>query len=185
MNQPLIPYHSRSQALIDHAYSFARDAHGDQVRKYTGEPYITHPLAVAHIVASVTDDCNMICAAILHDVIEDTPKTSQDLMEAGFGHPVVNLVMWLTDVSQPHDGNRAFRKTKDLNHTRKATPDAKTIKLADLIHNAVDITQHDPNFARVFMREKALLLKVLEDGDEILFNRATDILISYQQRNLL
>ena len=178
----LIPKHSRSQALIDHAYNFAKDAHGDQLRKYTGEPYITHPLAVAHIVASVTTDCNMICAAILHDVIEDTPKTSQDLIEAGLGHPIVDLVMWLTDISQPHDGNRAFRKAKDRNHISKAPADAKTVKLADLIHNAVDITQHDPNFAKVFMSEKAALLNVLSEGDSTLYIRAETIVINYFKR---
>ena len=179
----LIPKHNRSQALIDYAYRFAKAAHRDQKRKYTGTPYIEHPLAVSHIVASVTDDCQMIAAAILHDVIEDTPVTFEEIRDAGFGFDIAHLVRELSDVSKPEDGNRAHRKKMDREHTAKASIKAKTIKLADLIHNAVDITQHDPNFARVFMREKAQLLKVLDEGDETLYERATNILISYQQRN--
>ena len=63
--------HSRSQGLIDHVLQMATEYHEGQVRKYTGEPYIIHHIAVANKVSQYTDDCEVICAALLHDVIED------------------------------------------------------------------------------------------------------------------
>lgn len=171
--------HSESQGLIDFAYSFAKDAHGDQKRKYTGEPYINHPVEVAGIVASVTDDCEMICAALLHDVIEDTDKTGFDLMKAGFGAGITNLVVELTDVSKPEDGNRATRKALDRDHLRNVSDRAKTIKLADLIHNTGSITEHDKEFAKVYMAEKKELLGVLVGGDGRLLERAINLVEYY------
>ncbi len=165
--------HTRSQGLIDAAYEFAADAHAGQVRKYTGEPYVTHPVAVAKIVASVTSDCNMICAALLHDVIEDTPVTYKDIVSAGFGRDVGMLVLDLTDVSHPLDGNRKVRKFLDRVHTSLACRDAKTIKLADLIDNTSSITACDPKFAKVYMAEKKLLLPHLRGGHGALLARAT------------
>ncbi len=164
----------RSQGLIDAAYLFAKNAHGEQKRKYTGEPYITHPVAVAQLVAHITDDCNMICAALLHDVIEDTEVTYDELMklEHGFGFPVVNLVMDLTDVSRPYHGNRAMRKQIDRAHTERASAEAKTVKLADLIHNSASILEHDERFAKVYMAEKRLLLDVLTEGHPYLYEIA-------------
>lgn len=173
--------HSRSQGLIDAAYRFAKEAHGDQKRKYTGEPYIGHPVAVARIVASVTDDCEMICAALLHDVLEDTDASYMDIVNAGFGASIANLVMELTDVSTPEDGNRAARKTLDREHIARASDRAQTVKLADLIDNAGSITQYDPDFARVYMREKGLLMTVLTRGDESLQDRAFEIIEAYYQ----
>ncbi len=167
--------HTRSQGLIDSAYRFAADAHTGQVRKYTGEPYVTHPVAVAKIVASVTDDCNMICAALLHDVIEDTPVTYKDIVSAGFGRDIGMLVLDLTDVSHPLDGNRKVRKFLDRVHTSLACRDAKTIKLADLIDNTSSITACDPKFARVYMAEKKLLLAHLRGGDSRLLMRAAGL----------
>lgn len=171
--------HSRSQGLIDAAYQFAKAAHGDQKRKYTGEPYIGHPVAVARIVAAVTDDCEMICAALLHDVLEDTSATYDDLVSSGFGHSIASLVLELTDISKPEDGNRAARKALDRAHIARASDRAQTVKLADLIDNAGSITKYDPHFARVYMREKGLLLTVLTKGDESLRDRAFGIVESY------
>ena len=68
---------------------------------------------------------------------------------------MAELVDDLTDVSKPQDGNRATRKELDRQHTAKASPDAKTIKLADLISNSRSIMKDDPNFAKVYMKEKA------------------------------
>lgn len=82
------------------AHAFATDAHGDidQRRKYTGEPYIVHPIAVAELVRSVPHTPEMIAAALLHDVVEDTPVTIEGI-ETEFGARVAELVGWLTDVS--------------------------------------------------------------------------------------
>lgn len=158
--------------LESRALAFATNAHAGQVRKYSGEPYITHPIAVAEIVRRVTDDPEMIAAALLHDVVEDTPFTI-DKIAFQFGERVALLVSDLTDVSRPADGNRATRKRIDREHTAKAHPDAKTVKLADLIHNTDDITRNDPGFAKVYLAEKHLLLPFLIEGSGILFVKAS------------
>lgn len=157
------------------AFRFARDAHGsiDQRRKHTGEPYIVHPFAVAKLVRSVPHTDAMLAAALLHDVVEDTHATL-DEMGALFGPEISELVDWLTDVSKPEDGNRAARKHLDLLHTARATPAAKTIKLADLIDNTKTIAVHDPGFWGRYRKEKRALLQVLREGDPTLWRMAAE-----------
>lgn len=159
------------------AKAYAERCHSaiNQRRKYTGEPYIVHPAAVVEIVRSVPHTEEMLCAAWLHDTVEDTHATLWGI-EKMFGSEVATLVEMLTDVSTLADGNRAARKSIDLAHTFKASSTAKTIKLADLIDNTSSIAQHDPAFAVVYFREKALLLDVLRDGDATLWARANALL---------
>jgi (p)ppGpp synthase/HD superfamily hydrolase len=155
------------------AKAFATKCHEDikQVRKYTGEPYINHPAAVVELVRSVPHTQAMLCAAWLHDTVEDTNATIGDIVVM-FGGEVANLVEMLTDVSKPSDGNRKIRKAIDCEHTAKASPQAKTIKLADLIDNTKTIVAFDPEFAKIYLAEKRLLLDVLVDGDKTLFDLA-------------
>lgn len=166
--------------MIEKAKHFARAAHEsiDQRRKYTYEPYIVHPAAVAKMVSRVTDDAAMISAAWLHDVVEDTPVTIAEI-ETEFGEDIAALVSDLTDVSRPCDGSRKARKHLDWLHTRDASPRAKTIKLADLIHNSGSIKRYDPGFARIYMAEKRRLLRVLTEGDPSLYAMAADIVSRY------
>ncbi|HFD78808.1 MAG TPA: bifunctional (p)ppGpp synthetase/guanosine-3',5'-bis(diphosphate) 3'-pyrophosphohydrolase [Gammaproteobacteria bacterium] len=162
--------------LVERAREYATSAHRriDQRRKYSNQPYDVHLDAVARLVASVSDDEEMIAAAWLHDTVEDTPATLEDI-EAQFGVAVAELVEELTDVSKPSDGNRAARKAMDREHTAQASARAKTIKLADLIDNCRDITHHDPRFARVFLVEMGALLDVLGEGDRKLFQEAVRV----------
>lgn len=160
------------------AIRVAKTAHKDQVRKYTGEPYIVHPFAVAGLVASVTDEEEMIIAAFLHDTVEDTHITLA-FLESLFGTGVSQLVDHLTDISRPEHGNRAARKTIDLEHTAGASARAKTIKLADLIDNTSTIVAFDPDFAKVYMAEKRRLLEVLSEGSPILFKIASNLVNNY------
>ena len=153
--------------------------HMGQDRKYTKVPYICHPLAVMEIVRTVTDDEDMLVAAVLHDVVEDTPVEISTIKML-YGDRAAELVGWLTDASVPGDGNRKARKYIDRAHTANAPPDAKTIKLADLIHNTESITQHDADFSRVYMKEMELLLDVLTEGNLVLWNRAHRALQDYQ-----
>lgn len=81
----------------------------------------------------------------------------------------------LTDVSTPKDGNRVQRKALDREHTARACREAKTVKLADLIHNTEDIVANDPEFAVTYLREKRLLLEVLREGDKELYQRAVEL----------
>ena len=164
--------------VVKKALEFATEAHKGQVRKYTGEPYIVHPIEVMELVKQVIDDPEMQAAALLHDVVEDTPVSIKEI-EDEFGSRVAALVSDLTDVSKPEDGNRALRKELDRQHTAKASPDAKTVKLADLISNGKSIIKDDPNFAKVFMKEKAALLDVMTEGNIILFKQASDMVASY------
>ncbi len=162
--------------LVRRAEVYATQAHQriDHRRKYSGKPYQEHLKAVADLVASVSDDAEMIAAAWLHDTVEDTPATLGQI-EQEFGPGVVALVEQLTDVSRPGDGNRATRKAIDREHLARASSRAKTIKLADLIDNCADITRHDPRFARIYLREMAALLEVLQEGDPVLLKRARKV----------
>jgi (p)ppGpp synthase/HD superfamily hydrolase len=147
------------------AYAMAAHAAVGQKRKYTGEPYIVHPAEVAKIVAGVPGSTpDMVAAAWLHDVMEDTSCTFTDVHMA-FGIDIATLVGWLTDVSKPEDGNRAVRKARDRAHTAEAPAEAQTIKLADLISNSRSIMAHDPVFARTYLAEKRMLLAVMTRGD--------------------
>ena len=153
-------------------YAMAAHASVKQVRKYTGEPYIVHPAEVAKIVAGVPGSTpDMVAAAWLHDVVEDTGCTYTDIHMA-FGIDIATLVGWLTDVSQPHDGNRAHRKAVDRAHTAEAPAEAQTIKLADLISNSKSIMEHDPAFAKTYLEEKRLMLEVMIKGDPTLMAEA-------------
>jgi (p)ppGpp synthase/HD superfamily hydrolase len=159
------------KSQIDRAAAFAIEAHGEQQRKYTGEPYWRHPERVAALVATVQHTEEMIAAAWLHDVVEDTP-VSQYRIKQVFGERIARYVYWLTDRSTPEDGTRAVRKRIDREHIAKAPACVKTIKLADLIDNTDSIVKHDPGFAKVYLAEKRLLLEVLKQGDADLWQRA-------------
>jgi hypothetical protein len=162
--------------LVDRARVYATEAHQriNHRRKYNDEPYHVHLSAVARLVATVTDDDEMLAAAWLHDTVEDTQATLEDI-EAEFGVQVAELVEELTDVSKPGDGNRVQRKQIDRMHLAQASQRAKTVKLADLIDNCKDITRHDPRFAQVYLAEMSSLLDVLQGGDEKLYRRAEKI----------
>jgi len=162
--------------LVDCARVYATEAHQriNHRRKYNNEPYHVHLSAVAKLVAGVTDDEEMIAAAWLHDTVEDTEATLEDI-EAAFGVPVAELVEELTDVSKPGDGNRVQRKQIDRRHLAQASKRAKTVKLADLVDNCKDITRHDPRFAQVYLSEMNDLLDVLQGGDAQLYRRAEKI----------
>lgn len=153
------------------AKNFATLAHEGQTRKYTGEPYINHPAAVVELVRSVPHTPEMLAAAWLHDTVEDCGVDLREI-HAVFGINVARLVEMLTDVSQPEDGNRAQRKAIDRAHTTRCSPDAATIKLADLIDNTRSIVERDPEFANVYLEEKRLLLEVLTHGNGSMWRAA-------------
>ena len=164
--------------IVEKARVFATAAHGAvaQLRKYTHEPYIVHPAEVFSIVTTVECSREMMAAAWLHDVVEDTGVTIETI-RAEFGEEVAELVGWLTDVSRPEQGNRATRKAIDRAHTAMAPADAQTIKLADLISNCSSIKEHDEAFAKIYFEEKRLLLEVLTKGNPILLERAKALVV--------
>ena len=157
--------------MLDKAVQFATKAHGSQVRKYHGTPYISHPLAVAEIVKSVPHTEEMLMAAVLHDVVEDTPVTIDEIKQE-FGDTVAEIVYFLTDISKPEDGNRAHRKQLDAEHNANGPAEAQTVKVADLIHNSSAIAAHDPRIWRTYKMEKLNTLNMLDKADETLKARA-------------
>lgn len=159
---------------VARAWLFARNAHEGQLRKYTGEPYIVHPVEVMETVQSVEHTEDMLIAALLHDVVEDCGVLIEDI-DYLFGSAIRAMVSDLTDISKPSDGNREKRKAIDRFHTSESSWEAKTIKLADLISNSKSILQHDKKFAVTYIKEKELLLEVLTEGDAALYAQAKQI----------
>lgn len=165
-----------SKKLVNDALMLAIKAHGTQRRKYTGEPYIVHPIAVSEIVETVRHTPEMVAAALLHDVVEDTHVTLRDI-KLQFGSLVAEYVHYCTNVSEKSDGNRTFRKKMDADHFALGPAESQTIKVADLISNAESIIEHDKKFFHsAFKYEKAYMLNVLKKADPILVARARQIL---------
>ena len=166
------------QGLVNRAEAYAREAHGsiNQTRKYSGEPYIVHPEKVAEIVALVTTDEVTIAVAWLHDVVEDAPVTIEEI-ESEFGVEVAALVSDVTKVVDAAEISRARAVEINIAHVGKGDSRAKTVKLADVIHNLSDIAYQNPEFAGMCVPEKEKLLEVLGDGDAELYERAKSLVL--------
>jgi (p)ppGpp synthase/HD superfamily hydrolase len=156
------------------ALTYATAAHAaiGQRRKYTDQPYIVHPIRVADIVDKFGGTDEMIMAAYLHDVVEDTAVSIDDIKDM-FGAEIARIVDGLTDVSKPEDGNRAVRKAIDRVHSADASYEAQFVKCADMIDNASDIGDNDPSCNVVYRKEMVLLLEVLDKvKDEPIYKAA-------------
>ncbi len=122
--------------LVFRAYEFGAEAHEGQQR-LSGEPYIYHPLAVARILAEMRMDVNSIIAALLHDVIEDTP-TAKDQVAKEFGEEVAELVDGVSKLTQVKFGSKAEAQAENFRKMMLAmVRDIRVIliKLADRLHN--------------------------------------------------
>lgn len=166
-------------SLEEQARRFATEAHASagQRRKYTDEPYIVHPAAVVELVRSVSHDDALLAAAWLHDTVEDTATTQRDI-ETHFGTRVASLVEMLTNSAPAGAKNRTARKLAHFRHTASASPEAQTIKLADIIDNTRAIVRFDPDFARVYLVEKQIQIELLKQGDAQLWQQASTIIES-------
>lgn len=169
-----IPHFITSTQRILSAYEFAHRKHTEagQVRKYTNEPYIVHPVEVAELVHAhagilyapvVVED--MVVGALLHDTVEDTDATYNEI-EKRFGVDVRNLVFWLTDVTTKAQGNRRMRKELETVRLVAAPGEAKFIKLCDFISNTKTIVEHDANFARTYLMEKQAVIQAFTDNNQ-------------------
>ena len=121
--------------IIQLAYDFAKDAHGDQTRK-SGEPYITHPLAAAHILADMRIDPVIITATLLHDVPEDTPITLEEI-EQNFGKEIRLLVEGITKLGKlKYRGvERYIENLRKMFVAMAQDIRVMIIKFSDRIHN--------------------------------------------------
>lgn len=168
---------------VQMAIAFATAAHAavGQVRKYTDEPYIVHPIEVMEMVKNFDHTEDMLVAAVLHDVVEDTEITLE-LVQSMFGDNVADLVFWLTDASKPEDGNRNTRKAIDRAHIAKAPREAQTIKLCDVCSNISSIVEHDTDFAVVYLKEKEKLLEVIKRADQNAISHARNTLAEMNKK---
>jgi (p)ppGpp synthase/HD superfamily hydrolase len=171
-------------SLIEKARIFATEAHGanNQRRKYTNLPYITHPQSVVAILRSVgiTDQATL-CAAWMHDVLEDCPGVASCEIGVCFSPEIEHMVVMLTDTPAGRGLNRARRKAIDRVRLSCADHRVQSIKVADLIDNSSTIAAFDPEFAKIYMAEKEALMKVLQKAHLGLQNRAIGILDAYYE----
>ena len=148
-----------NEALLNRAYVYAMKAHGQQKRA-SGDPYISHPLEVASILTTLKLDDETIATALLHDTIEDTPATKEEI-EKLFGANIAALVDGLTKIEKL---NLASKKTEPAENFRKLliaiSSDVRVllVKLADRLHNmrtlepeARETAHHRPGRRWTFM----------------------------------
>ncbi|HEV7347099.1 HD domain-containing protein [Telluribacter sp.] len=168
--------------VLEKIRQFAEEAHGEQKRKYSQLPYIVHPVAVMNLCREYTDEVPALAAALLHDVLEDTPVTAHQLhayllsvMNRPEADRTLRLVKDLTDeytkANYPQL-NRKKRRRREAERLASADPMAQTVKYADLIDNCLDIVKHDKDFGKVFVQESTLLLEHMTSGDQRLYQRA-------------
>ena len=159
--------------LVKAAKLFANSSHQRITanRSATQQNFESHLKSVAQVVASVADDEPTIAAAWLHDVVEETSVTLDDVRRQ-FGEEVARIVEEITPVSRPGDGNRSERFQLDKQHLAKASVAAKTVKLADLIDTCLDLYKSKSGSFVEYAREAADLVEVLQqDGNPRLAQR--------------
>lgn len=152
--------------LVTRAREFAIERHGSQRRKYEKAPYYIHLNRVVELLRDHGfDQPHVLAAAYLHDTLEDTPTTLLEIVSA-FGTEVAELVYWLSDLER---GSRKCRKQMSAWRLSRAPLEAKLIKLADLADNTPSIVAHDPDFAKVYLAEKHVILAEMAriEGDRL------------------
>ena len=130
-------------ALLLKALAFAAHKHRDQRRKDAeASPYINHPIALADVLVNEggVSDAEVLCAALLHDTVEDTDTTPAELTEA-FGARIAAIVAEVTDDKTLA---KAERKRLQVEHAASISREAKLVKLADKICNLRDVAQRPP-----------------------------------------
>ena len=147
----LVP--AETAARVGEAVRFAVACHGDQ-RRPTGAPYLDHLLEALEVLvrgAGVTD-ADVLCAAVLHDVVEDTPCTLEQV-SATFGPQVAELVGWVT-IPEPGPGqNKSEVKQAYLRRLRDAPPRARLVKLADRASNVQTLRNLAPDRQRYYFAQ--------------------------------
>lgn len=145
--------------MIDKAIAFATEAHKGQFRKGTTRPFILHPLEVGKIVASMTEDEEVICAAILHDTIEDCAGITEQIICREFSPRVAELV-----ALESEDKSKTWmeRKSATVEHLKVAPKEIQMIGLADKLSNMRDIDRDYPEcgeelWKRFRMKDKHII----------------------------
>lgn len=171
--------------ILNQVKEYADTSHGTQVRKYTGERYIAHPMRVMETVRGYCSDLPVLAASLLHDVLEDTPVTANELevdlskfMGPDDVRKTTQIVIELTDIFvKKHYPrvNRKSRKEKEALRLSSVSAEAQTVKYADIIDNVVDIVKQDADFAKIFVKEAKSMLMMMEAGDPRLREKALSV----------
>ena len=159
---------------------YVKDSHGEQKRKYTGEPYWNHVYSVAKIISEI--EPKGIEIALCHDLFEDTEVQMPDLLRflthSGYSNEeslfIVSGVNDLTDVYTKENYpilNRKERKRLEAERLGKVCELSQSVKYADLIDNTKSITEHDAGFAKVYLSEKRQMLDQMRRGNFGLLER--------------
>ena len=130
-------------ALLLKALAFAAHKHRDQRRKDAeASPYINHPIALANVLVNEggVSDNDVLCAALLHDTVEDTATTHEELVNA-FGSRIARIVAEVTDDKTLP---KAERKRLQVEHAPRLSLEAKLVKLADKVCNLRDVAERPP-----------------------------------------
>ena len=141
-------------ALVEKAYQFSKSAHAGQFRK-SGDPYISHPIAVAKLLAKWHLDAHALMAALLHDVVEDTPATKQQVSEQ-FGKPVAELVDGVSKLDRIEFQTEAHAQAENFRKMLLAMArDVRVIliKLADRLHNMRTLDSMTPEKRKRIAKE--------------------------------
>jgi (p)ppGpp synthase/HD superfamily hydrolase len=167
---------------LEKVRQFADEAHDGQMRKYSPERYIVHPVRVMEICRDYDNRLPVLAAALLHDVLEDTEVNEKALdsflksvMSYGAARETLQLVNALTDVyvkSAYPQWNRDTRKAKERERIAHTSATSQTIKYADIIDNCREIVAHDPGFAPRFLKECRSILQVAQKGNSRLYHLA-------------
>ncbi|MBX5130752.1 HD domain-containing protein [Rhizobium lentis] len=169
-------------SMIARAQDFATAAHYavGQRRKFTNEPYIVHPRAVAGIIQALPDHTWMqVVWAWLHDTVEDT-EISLDVIHTSFGSEIARGLYYLTNVER-EAGNRKLRHRLNIERLAGAPPRVQTVKIADIKDNTKNIAALGGSFAPVFLQEKEDAMAVLTRGDQVLWSLTMDQILKQKQ----
>jgi guanosine-3',5'-bis(diphosphate) 3'-pyrophosphohydrolase len=183
---------NQTDLILQKVEAFANDAHGSQTRRYSPDPYMVHPVRVMQMCRDYLPQLPVLAAALLHDVLEDTPVNEEQL-SSFLSHEMTNedatltmkYVVELTDIYTKQNypqWNRRKRRDMEMERLSVTSGEAQTIKYADIIDNSGDITVNDPDFARVFLNESWKLLQKIDRGHPQLHQRAIDTVSICLQR---
>jgi guanosine-3',5'-bis(diphosphate) 3'-pyrophosphohydrolase len=181
-----------TESILQQVTRFADNWHGDQMRRYVPDRYIVHPVRVMETCRRYTNDLPTLAAALLHDVLEDTPVKKEavedylrTIMSEADAKRTVMIVEELTDVyikAEYPKWNRRKRKDKEAARLANTSAEAQTVKYADIIDNAPEIAEKDPDFAKRFLPEYRALLKKITRGNAELHAIAVETVKSHLEK---
>ncbi|HYC40257.1 MAG TPA: HD domain-containing protein [Chitinophagaceae bacterium] len=172
--------------------AFASQAHAGQQRKFAPEPYIVHPIRVMELCRQYSNDISVLSAALLHDLLEDTPVTRDEMdvflrtvMSEKDAAQTVQMVVELTDVfikKNYPEWNRRKRRKMEAERLSKISAGGQTVKYADILDNSLDIVNVENDFAKKYLEECLEILHAMQKGSRPLYERALETVKDCMQK---